>query len=316
MSTQATTAKPYRILISSDDPDWLQARQDGIGASEVASIMGDNPWCSPLEVYARKIGRPAGNPVGEAAEWGHRLEPVIRRAFEEKTGRETKPAGVLLQSKQHGWALSTLDFWTRGKAWNSPPLAGPWHPLEIKNTARHMAEHWVDGVPRYNRWQGYHQMFVTGAARVSFAVLMGGNAFAWADLERDERVVQHMIETCAEFWQRVEARDPPPTDDSASCSRALAALFPSETPEAGIVTLSGELIELDAERQHLKSNAKRDGTRIREIDNLIKAEIGEAAEGVALNGVRYTWKSQARKGHTVEPSTSRVLRRHEPKESP
>jgi hypothetical protein len=44
-----------------------------------------------------------------------------------------------------------------------------------------------------------------------------------------------------------------------------------------------------------------------EIENRLKAAIGDATFGVA-GGQAFSWKTQERKGYTVQPSTCRVLR--------
>ena len=48
--------------------EWLKLRQNGIGGSDAAAILGLNPYKSPLAVYADKRGltnpRRTRNPCG------------------------------------------------------------------------------------------------------------------------------------------------------------------------------------------------------------------------------------------------------------
>ena len=42
----------YRIVpITPDTPEWLVERRKSVGASEVAAIMGLDPWMTALDVY-------------------------------------------------------------------------------------------------------------------------------------------------------------------------------------------------------------------------------------------------------------------------
>ena len=37
--------------------EWLDARRNGIGGSDVAAVLGANPWRTPLEVWLSKTGQ-------------------------------------------------------------------------------------------------------------------------------------------------------------------------------------------------------------------------------------------------------------------
>ena len=39
-----------------DRAEWLAWRRSGIGASDVAGILGISPWASPFTVWADKLG--------------------------------------------------------------------------------------------------------------------------------------------------------------------------------------------------------------------------------------------------------------------
>lgn len=55
-------ARPYREIRFRGTPEevnaqWVEARRNGIGGSDVASIMGLNKFSSPLSVWLVKTGR-------------------------------------------------------------------------------------------------------------------------------------------------------------------------------------------------------------------------------------------------------------------
>ena len=57
-----------------------------IGSSEIATILGLNPYKTILELWAEKTGAvpPADLTGNEAVEWGCRLERVVSEKFAEK----------------------------------------------------------------------------------------------------------------------------------------------------------------------------------------------------------------------------------------
>ena len=44
--------------------DWLQERSKGIGGSDVATVLGLNPYKTPLSLWEEKTGKTKGSPAG------------------------------------------------------------------------------------------------------------------------------------------------------------------------------------------------------------------------------------------------------------
>lgn len=66
---------------------WLAARKEnGIGASEVATVCGVDRWKSALELWEERTGRAKPTDTNEAMERGHQREPVIRERFMREWG--------------------------------------------------------------------------------------------------------------------------------------------------------------------------------------------------------------------------------------
>lgn len=300
-----TILKEYpgvELLRCADRDHWLRERRNGIGASDAAAILGENPWASPLQVYCDKLG--IGEPVeeNEKMKWGVRLEPIVAEAYAEETGRELFDLGrfTILRSIERPWLQATLD---------RPILNDPRGPgdLEIKTTAAHNEGDWEDGAPRHVWVQKQHQLAVTGAAWGSIAVLIGGQKLLWCDVERDDRFIDGMLEQEAEFWKRVVDLDPPQPDASDRTRELLAKLYPADS--GAVIPMEGRFIDLDLELLTLKEEIKQAEARKTAIENELKAALGDASTGVLPNGVKFTWKAQTRAEHVVAASTFRVLRR-------
>ncbi len=64
---------------------WLELRKQGIGGSDASVACGLSKWKSQLELWLEKTNQAKGKPAGEAAYWGHIMEPIIREEFSKRT---------------------------------------------------------------------------------------------------------------------------------------------------------------------------------------------------------------------------------------
>jgi putative phage-type endonuclease len=305
-------AKPYLVLCdTNDEQEWLATRNQGIGASEIGALIGMDHRSSPLKLYCEKTGalEPDDLSEVEAIKWGHRLEQVIAAAFEEETGRAVlrgrEGKYSVLQSKEHPWALASLDFWTgeRGELW----------PLEIKNVNAFRAEDWLEGTPDYYLAQLQQQMLVTGATRGTSACLLGGNRLLWCDVDRDEVMIRKITYNGALFWERIVQRQPPDPDQSEATKEVLKRLYPQD--DGSTVELPMELAEVVDEWRVLKGEVKDTEKRILGLENQIKATMGEAQIGRFPSGDSVSWKTQHSREYVVKAGTKRPLLYHPSKAS-
>lgn len=299
-----TDGLPYEVVCSSsDEREWLEARKSGIGASEIACVLGINPWKSDLTLYAEKVGavEPEDLSDVERVEWGKLLEPVIVQVFGKRAVRQVRAHGTLLRSTEHPWALATLDA-------ECSDDGQSWWPLEIKTTSAFNADDWAEGPPEHYAAQVQQQLLVTGAAKATVACLLGGQRLVWCDVERDETTIRKIAHQGERFWQRVLDRNPPAPDGSYSARQTLHALFPHDTGE--VVVLGADVAETVDEWQQLKRQQKALEQKITAAENTIKAALGNASRAAFPAGDGVSWKEQHR-AEVVLPATSfRVLRYH------
>src|SRR3990167_10286820 len=99
-------------ITCADRPSWLEARRQGLGASDAPVILGLSPWKTPLALYAEKLGLEIEEPEQtEAMAWGLRLQPVIIAAFQEQNPERVaiaKQEFVIDRSPEHPWMLASL----------------------------------------------------------------------------------------------------------------------------------------------------------------------------------------------------------------
>lgn len=282
---------------------WLAARRGLLTASDLSAVLGLNPWKSALALYAEKVGA-APEPVeNERMYWGGKLEAAIADGYGERTKRHVRLDGILRRSLVHPFLGATLDAVTvvegRGDC-----------PLEIKTTWAGGAADWDEDVPEWYKPQVQAQMVVVGAGFASVACLIAGQRMVWTDVERDDAVVEAIVRQGAEFWSRVERRDPPPPDGSESSEVALRMLHPKEDPTRDAVLLTRAALDstdrMDAIDEQLAALEREK----RELRQSIEAAIGEAPRGVLPDGAgSWRWVTESRKGYSVGPWSGRVLRR-------
>ena len=277
-----------------------------------------------MQVYCDKLGiAVVESDNAEAMEWGLALEAPIAARYQRDTGRTVIDPGpfTIHRSADYPWMLATVDRFIecdecdgKGRALGAPSdmllgCAGRGRGvLEIKTTGGYRDHDWLEDAPLQYQIQVQHQLAVTGLQWGVLAVLVGGQKFYWMDVERNEEFIAAMIATELEFWEMCERREPPPPDATESCKALLKRLYPREAP-GKVVALTGDALRWDAQRIESKK-ALEDAQRLcMEAENNLIAALGDAEVGLMPDGTRYSYKSQNRKGYTVEPATFRVLRR-------
>lgn len=297
-------ATGFEVLCDSntDRVKWLEARRQGVGSSDVAGVLGIASvarWTSPIKVYTDKL-MPVDDDEGtEAMKWGRILEPHIIEEFARDLGREAKPYGKLVRSRRWPWMLATCDA-TQAAAERKNGV------LEVKATGWRTGD-WDEGIPDHVRVQAQHQLAVMDWEWGSVAVLIRGMNLFYRDIERDESVIEHLVESTREFWERFQKGEPPNPDGSESARKAISALYPHDSGE--VVQLPGELVALDKRREKVERALKKLKHHKEYLDQQFKVAIGEASEGVLADGTTYTYYRQERDGYTVKPTAFRQLRR-------
>jgi putative phage-type endonuclease len=286
--------------------EWLQARLTGIGASDLPIILGMSRYMSPVELWAQKTGKAGDNAeVSEAAEFGIALEPIVKRKYVERTGRALLGLApfTIVRSVHFPWMVASLDDVVLPGEGKGPGA------MEAKTTSAFRREDWLDEPPLPHQVQTQWQMGVVGWAWASIGVVIGGQVFKYADVDRSDNFIGIAMAEAEAFWKLVKDGKQPAVDGSESTTRALALLYPR--PEPGVViTLPDEAIAVDIELRRLQDEAKASEERVAELRNKLKGWIGEAEAGeVPKLGALWNWKTKSRKEHMVAAASWRELRR-------
>ena len=234
-----TSTTPKRLVNTKDlsREDWLQVRRQGIGSSDAAAACGIHPYLSMLELWMIKTGRMSSNIDASGNNgiegysplyWGNTLEPMVAKYYQEHTGNKVRRVNAVLQhpDPDNAFMLANLDY--------AITTNDEVQILECKTAGEHGTKLWRDGVPLYVTCQVQHQLAVTGKQAAHICVLLCGHEAKIYKVERDERLIQSIMEHERLFWQYVETDTPPTPDHSESAARALKLLYPTPEPSSKV----------------------------------------------------------------------------------
>lgn len=163
---------------------WLKERQNGIGGSDAAAILGLSPYKTNVELWEEKIGKRTAEDVSEKeyVKYGKEAEKYLRGLFSldfpqyEIQYNEFK----MYSQPEHEWLFATLDGVLLDKATKEKGI------VEIKTTEILKAgqyQQWQGKIPQHYYIQILHQLLATG---FSFAVMYALIKFDFGDSPRRE----------------------------------------------------------------------------------------------------------------------------------
>lgn len=224
---------------------WLKGRRTGIGGSDVAAVLGLNPWKTPLDVWNDKLGLSEDKGMSEPAYWGTVLEDTVAREFQQRTGMKVQKVTHQFVDPECDWMIANIDraiinreiakkvrplldveeieryanitgverpintdiaFEAKTANAFTADLWGPSQELEIRqNNLR--TEHVI---PLYYETQIQWYCGILKLKGMYLAVLIGGSDFRmyWVDARPD--VFQVIKEKCSAFWNNHVLTKTPP----------------------------------------------------------------------------------------------------------
>lgn len=193
---------------------WLDLRMNGLGGSDASVILGFNNWKSPFQLYIEKTTFiPQEETDNEFIYWGNVLEDVVAQEFAKRTGKEVYEDFKMLAHPEYPFMTANLDR----------RIVGENAFLECKTTSAYKMKDWDgDQVPAAYLIQIQHYMAVTGFDKCYIAVLIGGNHFVHKEIERDQELIDMIIQAEKGFWENhVMAKEPPEIDGSAAAKEFI-----------------------------------------------------------------------------------------------
>lgn len=194
-------------------------RASGIGGSDIACILGIDPFRSEWDLWLEKSHDPAWQPQEQTPPMllGTLMEPVVAQLYEMNTGRRVQlhPNDDRTVWHPNGIMYAHID----GYAYGDPEGTGV-----FESKVPRSGKDWAAGVPMYYETQARSYRLITGAPWIDVAALFRDNAEfqvfrLYADQAKDEAIVARV----EDWWERRIVRgEAPPMDGSDGASRYLA----------------------------------------------------------------------------------------------
>ena len=267
-----------KIIKPKDHEEWLKARSEGIGASEVGAIIGVSPFETPFSLWLKKTGQVQPEPENEAMLMGHLLENAVAQRWEIETGQKVikaSAADIIYVHPQYDYMRVTPDRIVKGRK----------KLLECKTTALPVD---ADNLPSHWVAQVVYQMYVTGIHDADIAWLESGRRFGYANIPYDEEFAEFLAHRVAEFWNEnvLGGKEP----DAISVSD-LAVKIPRSTPEKAIEADADALDQINVLRQK-KAMYDALADEIADLQNSLKMYMEDSEAITDADGnVLLTWKS-------------------------
>lgn len=265
--------------------EWLQERMTGIGGSDAGTILGVNKWKSKTQLFFEKTNPEMIQEISnDAIHFGNILEDVVAEEFAARTGKKVRRDNRMLRHPEHKFMMANLDR----------VVVGEKALLECKTTSQFNKEQWEDdNVPAQYLCQIQHYMAVTGFEKAYIAVLIGGQSFIWKEIERDDELIQIIIEAEKDFWENnVQAGVIPEIDGSEATSEFINHMYQDIDNEE--IELGSEADTLMKAIESIKEDIKEQQQLQKKYENQLKESLGHNTAGKTAAYLA-TWKQQTRR---------------------
>lgn len=174
-----------------------QVRMNYLTASNVAAVLGHNPYCSPQNAFKRYVLKTQSG-GSKATRKGQEMEPIIARLFVERSNLPCVHGEGLCISRRHSFLAATFDLLTYEGI-----------PVEIKTLVTRKPK-LNELMPFYYWIQCQVQMEVAEAPYCYYVEYKEesegeGEYFAVHKIARDASWMQSMLPRLATFWNQVLA---------------------------------------------------------------------------------------------------------------
>ena len=270
------------------EADFLALRKNTIGGTDISAIAGLSPWMDPLKLWLLKRGMIEPDPENKAMRWGKVHEPIILAEYAKRMNVSIV-SSMWMRHPDHDWVSCQADgIVMQTVDGELVPVYG----LECKTSSGFSRSQWgeegTDEIPRAYLLQCQWDMEIFDAPYWDVAVLIGGNEDRYYRVNRNQNLINTLLELGAQFYDKVQRGIEPDVDASRTWKEYLASKYPrhnEEMIEAGekLNLLGAQLIAKDTLLSETEAEVDR-------LKNEIKAEMKDAGKVIGKHW-SCTWRT-------------------------
>ena len=264
--------------------DWQHARRHYLGGSEIAAIMGKNPYKTALQVWKEKTGQFTPQVDSGILELGRVFEAVLSAKFSDVTGLKVHQDYKIRFHKQHPFLRANLDRVIVSSEKHPSPGV-----LELKTTNSFSVREWTEEIPLTWLYQIQFYLMITGYSYAYLYVYERDTCKYHFPkyIERDEALIQELEYEAVQFWtQHVEANMPPEPVNNEDVLLLYPDARQGKTTQTSLVGYADY-----SELKRLKSEQKELAEHISALELKLKLEIGDAEQLYWKDELLCSWKN-------------------------
>lgn len=313
-------------------PEWKEYQFPCLGASEVATVMGLNPYKSIIELYFEKIGiKEIFDQDNAAMFWGRELEEQVADKWQYWSGnieemianftsktviRKCRRINSYCQNKKFPWLFVSLDR-IINKEKNGIETVNDEGSLECKTISGYAADMWEGGIPPMYVVQLQTQITVFEFLFGEIATLKDGRYFEVIPFDKHEAISESILRQSETFFNMVKKgienfllystcsneeerknyyaeceRLAPEPDGSVAYEKYLSGAY----KDRNIGGIPGTVVELELARQYVFCNGKMKAFEEikREASNKLKGFIKDHNKVDFGEDGTVSWKEDSR----------------------
>ena len=206
-------------MIPHHTDEWYEFRMNGIGGSEMGTVLGINKYDTAIRLFHEKIG--SVEPWREDNErmfWGRTNEENIARVWQYYDGtkdgyvencnnnkivRKCRSVNGYIVNPKYPWLFGSLDRVINIEGGFNMITGEPLEMeaiLECKNMSWWVSKMWEDGIPIYHLAQIHVYMIIFDADYAEIAMLVDGGQLQVEKIQRDEALCERILTISKAFW--------------------------------------------------------------------------------------------------------------------
>jgi putative phage-type endonuclease len=275
----------------------ITERKGYVGASDAAAVCEIDPYRTSYDIWCEKTGRVENFGGNDATDAGDRLERVVIDWAADRLNASSIERSVFVPHPHVKFIAANLDavLGINGVRVNVDAKSSG-----IVSPLRH--DFWTDEeFPERFTVQLQHQMACDPTLDHAYlAALCPPKGLLIYRVERDQVLIDAIMEKIIDFWERCIVTDTPPdwSKPTLDVAKRLRRVPAKETQ------IDGETVRAWIEAIDVRKDAEK---REQDLKAEIIASLGDAELGTYVGGL-VTYYETHREGYVAKPTSYRVLR--------